>query len=64
MVDIFFFQYFSLNWKFTVKKDFKKLSFGTNKIFFLFAYRVIYFWNKLFNLIKNRNRVKKQLRLH
>ena len=56
MVDIF--HNFSLNWKFTIKTDFKTKS---NQLD-IFANRVIYFWIKLPNQIKSSNGDKTKIK--
>ena len=55
LIMIPFFQYFSLNKKFTVKTDFKNYVY---KSIGFFAKRVIIFLNKFPNQIKNSNRVE------
>ena len=47
LIIVDFFQYFSTNWKFNVKTDFKKLSLQTNCFFFL-----LFFFFFLANRVK------------
>ena len=50
-----FFQYFSSNWKFTVKTDFKNIVIQPSGFFGCFARRILYFTNKSSYQVKKKH---------